>query len=385
MQQRRLEFSVASASSQGARQYQEDATRVWYPNGAEASDGRRPVVLAVLSDGMGGHVSGEVASKLVCDQSMQHFLTPPGEPEGKLKTVLNASNESLANAIRSNSKLSGMGCTLVAAYLDSEGVRWASVGDSSLLLFRADQLYRLNDNHSLGALLDKQAAASLITYEEAQNSPNRHGLRSALTGGPIAISDIALTPQSVLPGDWVILASDGLDTLSGDEIATAIGTANTGIPADLARNLLDQVGRKEAPNQDNTSVVAVRVHARVDKGVTERSDRQGHVSNGAKVAADRDSDTEVIEIHGTLIGQAKNKSPAAPTVLIRRPAAARSRAFGTLATIIWMLVLASAYFFFFHFFDTVEMLTTRNLGRQNGDGAQQAPPRQPKTKSDEKG
>src|SRR5690349_7280037 len=71
MQQRRLEFSVASASSQGARQYQEDATRVWYPNGAEASDARRPVVLAVLSDGMGGHVSGEVASKLVCDQSMQ--------------------------------------------------------------------------------------------------------------------------------------------------------------------------------------------------------------------------------------------------------------------------------------------------------------------------
>ena len=382
MPQRRLEFSVASASSQGARQYQEDATRVWYPDGADASDGRRPVVLAVLSDGMGGHVSGEVASKLVCDESMQHFLTPPREPEGKIKTVLNVSNESLANAIRSNSKLSGMGCTLVAAYLDSEGVRWASAGDSSLLLFRGDQLYRLNDNHSLGALLDKQAAASLITYEEAQNSPNRHGLRSALTGSPIAISDIVHTPQSMLPGDWVIVASDGLDTLTADEIATAIGNASTGTPADLTRNLLDQVGRKAVPNQDNTSVIAVRVHA--GKTAYMRVDQQDRASNATE-ALDRKSDTEVITsmIHGTLIGQVRNKTPAAPTAVIRRSAPARSTGFGTLATLFLVLVLASA-FFFFYFLDTVEMLTTRNLGRPNVDAAQQAPPLESDAKSDEK-
>ena len=382
MPQRRLEFSVASASSQGARQYQEDATRVWYPDGADASDGRRPVVLAVLSDGMGGHVSGEVASKLVCDESMQHFLTPPREPEGKIKTVLNVSNESLANAIRSNSKLSGMGCTLVAAYLDSEGVRWASAGDSSLLLFRGDQLYRLNDNHSLGALLDKQAAASLITYEEAQNSPNRHGLRSALTGSPIAISDIVHTPQSMLPGDWVIVASDGLDTLTADEIATAIGNASTGTPADLTRNLLDQVGRKAVPNQDNTSVIAVRVHA--GKTAYMRVDQQDRASNVTE-ALDRKSDTEVITsmIHGTLIGQAKDRTAAAPTMVIRRSAPARSTGFGTLATLFLVLVLASA-FFFFYFLDTVEMLTTRNLGRPNVDAAQQAPPLESDAKSDEK-
>jgi PPM family protein phosphatase len=381
MQQRRLEFSVASAASQGARQYQEDATRVWYPDGAEAADGRRPVVLAVLSDGMGGHVSGEVASKLVCDQSMQHFLTTPGEPEGKIKTVLDASNESLSNAIRSNSKLSGMGCTLVTAYLDSEGVRWASVGDSSLLLFRSGQLYRLNDNHSLGALLDKQAAASLITYEEAQNSPNRHSLRSALTGGPIAISDIAHTPQSVLPGDWVIVSSDGLDTLTGDEIAIAIANASAGTPADLTRKLLDQVGRKAVPNQDNTSVIAVRVHA--GKTVVMRVDRQNQASNGTDDTPHRKRDTEVIEIHGTLIGQVKNKTTAAPTVVIRRPppAPARRAGLGTLATLFLVLVLVSAVFFVF-FFDT---FTPRISGGPTGDGTEQAPSAKPNTKSDVKG
>src|SRR5262245_41606441 len=75
MHKSRLEFGVASALSQGARQYQEDAIRVGYPDGTEAADGRRPVVLAVLSDGMGGHVSGEVASRLVCVVSMQHLLS----------------------------------------------------------------------------------------------------------------------------------------------------------------------------------------------------------------------------------------------------------------------------------------------------------------------
>ena len=109
MQQRRLEFSVASASSQGARQYQEDSTRVWCPDGAEALNGRQPVVLAILSDGMGGHVSGEVASKLVCDQSMQYFLSTAGEPEDKVKTVLSVSNGSLEQAIRSELEAFGNG------------------------------------------------------------------------------------------------------------------------------------------------------------------------------------------------------------------------------------------------------------------------------------
>jgi len=375
MHKSRLEFGVASALSQGARQYQEDAIRVWYPDGTETGNGLRTVVLAVLSDGMGGHVSGEVASKLVCDHSLQHFLTMPGDAEDKIKSVLDAANESLANAIQSNAKLSGMGCTMVAAYFDNEGVRWASVGDSSLLLFRSGQLYRLNDNHSFGALLDKQATANLITYDEAHNNPNRHSLRSALTGGPIAISDIVHTPQSVLPGDWVIIASDGLDTLTGDEIATAIGNTSAGTPTELTRSLLDQVARKALPTQDNTSVVAVRVHAR--KTAVLRSDGQNQARNGIEATSDRDRDSKVIAsmIRGTLIGGVKNKMPAAPTVVIRRPArspaTARRAGLGTLATLFMVLVLVSAVFFIFFF----DMLTARISGGADGYRIERAPSR----------
>jgi PPM family protein phosphatase len=365
MQQTWLEFSVASASSQGAREYQEDAIRVWYPDGVEAADPRRPVVLAVLSDGMGGHVSGEVASKLVCDQSLQHFLAMPGGPDDKIKTVLDASNESLERAIQSNAKLSGMGCTLVVAYLNSEGVRWASVGDSSLMLFRRGQLYRLNQNHSLGALLDKQAAAGLITYEEAHDSPNRHSLRSALIGGPIAIRDIVHAPQSLLPGDWVIVASDGLETLAGDEIATAIGNTSAATPGDLTRRLLDLIDRRALSNQDNTSLIAVSVHA--GKAVAPSGDRPRQASNATGTG-----DTEAIAsvIHATLIGQDRNKKR------VRRTASARRRATGVTALFV-VFVLASALFFVFFF----DMLASRISGGPNGEGTEHAPSGKPRSKS----
>ena len=222
-----------------------------------------------------------------------------------------------------------MGCTLVAAYLDRDGVRWASVGDSALLLFRNDQLYRLNENHSLGALLDKQAAANLITYEEARNSPNRQSLRSALTGGPIALTDVVHSPQAVLPADWVIVSSDGLDTLTGDEIATVIGRCRDGTPADLTRKLLDEVGQRAVPNQDNTSIIAVRIHAAEGEGASGRDDA-------------RDTEVMMPTIHGTLIGRVRHERPVAPTVLIRQPSRSRRFGVGGVAFAVALLVVAAA-------------------------------------------
>jgi serine/threonine protein phosphatase PrpC len=349
MHQRLLEFRAATASSQGARPYQEDCTRLWCPDGSDATSGQHREVLAVLADGMGGHVSGEVASNLVCEECVQHFSTTSGDLEEKIATVVGASNASLERAIHSNARLSGMGCTLVAAYLDRDGIRWASVGDSALLLFRNDRLYRLNDNHSLGALLDKQADANLITYEEAHNSPNRHSLRSALTGSPIAITDIMHCPQSVLPADWVILSSDGLDTLTGDEIATIVGDFRDRAPADLAQELLDEVGRRAVPNQDNTSVVAVRIHA--TKHDRTHPGPRGEVANGADTSgrvASRDTEVIVPTIHGTLVGRVKHERPADPTVLIRQHRRVRGLGLSAATVAVVLLLVAASALLFAH-------------------------------------
>jgi protein phosphatase len=335
MRQRLLEFSAAQAAYQGARANQEDSTRLWYPDGSNAANGQHRAVLAVLADGMGGHVSGEIASRLACEECVQHFSAEPGNVDNKIATVLNASNASLGKEIASNSTLSGMGCTLVAAYLDRDGVRWASAGDSALLLFRNERLYRLNENHSLGALLDKQAAANVISYEEAHNSPNRQSLRSALTGSPISIANIERSPHTMLPADWLILASDGLDTLSGDEIATIVGNSRNATPAELTRKLLDEVRRRGVPNQDNTSIVALRIHAG-EKDARLQPRPRAAAGDGADDADDDAPDTEVTTHHYEEVGRVRHEDSMATTVLIPRQ---RHRG----ASRVGMVALAAAF------------------------------------------
>jgi PPM family protein phosphatase len=253
----RLEFECAGAAIKGARPYQEDTYDIWRPNAA-AKVGTKPL-LAVLSDGMGGHVAGEIASKLACAHYVKAFSSEQGPVERRLEHSLIASNDAIDNAIRKDGSLKGMGCTLVAAYVDRDGLRWVSVGDSMLLLFRNGELRRLNADHSLGALLDKHAEANIITSEEARNSPQRRTLRSALIGAPIGLRELTLRPTPLQHGDWLIIASDGLETLSGNEKASIISQHNDGPAEGLIKTLLREVTRRRVENQDNTSLVVVRV------------------------------------------------------------------------------------------------------------------------------
>ena len=96
-----------------------------------------------------------------------------------------------------------MGCTIVAAWIDDLGIRWTSVGDSLLLLYRLPDVIRLNADHSLGSFLDEQARQNKITRSEARRNRNRNALRSALTGSKIDLIDLRSEPLELRPGDWV--------------------------------------------------------------------------------------------------------------------------------------------------------------------------------------
>jgi serine/threonine protein phosphatase PrpC len=256
MSQPVLEFDYSASAITGARPYQEDTFQVWRPNTTASKS--RPL-LAVLADGMGGHVSGEVASRLAAGHYIKAFSSEQGSVDQRLEHSLHAGNDALSSAIRNDGRLAGMGCTIVAAYIDQDGLRWASVGDSMLLLFRDNQLKRLNADHSFGALLDKQAEANIISLQEAKQSPQRHTLRSALTGSPIPIRQVEARPYALRSGDWIVLASDGLDTLSGNAMAQLVGQHEDGEPAALVEALLKAVAKEGVANQDNTTVVAIRV------------------------------------------------------------------------------------------------------------------------------
>lgn len=251
-------FSYASLATKGARAAQEDACD-FAPHGGGAGGG----LLAVLADGMGGHAGGALASTVACRRFLAAYADSHGAARLRLAGALDAANRALAEAVLADRSLVGMGCTLVGATFETSNdgpvLTWVSVGDSPLLLFRQSRLYQLNENHSLAPILDALAEAGELTAAEASNHPRRHFLRSALTGSGIELVDLPDTLTPLAPGDWVIAASDGLETLPHAEIADILAFNNDASPQSIAEALITSVETAGEANQDNATVMAVRV------------------------------------------------------------------------------------------------------------------------------
>jgi len=245
-------FDYASRASKGARSYQEDAAAVAGPQGPQA-------LTAVLADGMGGHAGGALASSTACRVFLRAYETSSGDTPARLYEALLVANAAIADCVEDNPALNGMGCTLIGTEFGPAGIEWVSVGDSPLFLVRKGEIVLLNEDHSLAPEIDKLAAAGKITWEAARADPRRHFLRSAVTGAEIELVDRSRRPLALEPGDVVILASDGIQTLTQATILrVAQEHAGNGSDA-IAEALLAAVEAANETYQDNATVVVVRV------------------------------------------------------------------------------------------------------------------------------
>ena len=230
----------------GARKVQED--EVGFIDGPTIKpDGEHPV--AVIADGMGGHAHGNVASRLAVRAFIASYGTS-GRVADRLHASLDRANETIADAIRDDPSLDGMGTTLVAAALTADGVEWISVGDSPLYLFRAGRLKRLNEDHSMAPVI----AALREVDPDAAVGMNANQLRSALMGRVIVKIDASTIPEMLQPGDLVLLASDGLSTLNVDEMALIIEASREDGLGSVKDALLAAIQARADPAQDNVSV-----------------------------------------------------------------------------------------------------------------------------------
>jgi len=245
-----VSFEFASRAAQGTRNYQEDTAEVRAAGGG---------VVAVLADGMGGHVGGALASGLAC-KFFLHAFSQSAEPvPARLVEALELANAAIAAGTAEDRKLRGMGCTIVGIALqpDPDRIEWVSVGDSPLYLVRRNgTIVRLNEDHSLAPEIDRLAETGRISWEEARTHPQRHVLRAALTGTELDMVDRSPQPLALEPGDVVVLASDGIHTLPEADIARLAAAAT---PDAAAGSLLAAVEAAGEPYQDNTTVVVVRV------------------------------------------------------------------------------------------------------------------------------
>jgi formylglycine-generating enzyme required for sulfatase activity/serine/threonine protein phosphatase PrpC len=275
----KVEFDIASDQIDGARDYQEDAYMV---NQLGESDKGDVCALVIMADGMGGHAAGNVASNMVVATFNKTFQGqfPTSDVSDVLTNALNRSNEQIRASVKETPALRGMGCTMVSAYLQDDKLFWVSVGDSHLYLVRDRELIKQNADHSYGAYLDMMKEQGMEIEEQAGMSRNM--LMSAMTGEEISSIDVSETPIKVRPGDRVIVASDGLDTLGAGAIIQYSSWSATAKECVYA--LLKAVEDANKINQDNTTLIVVDIKERESRGNNQQADIPAPPEPAARVA-----------------------------------------------------------------------------------------------------
>lgn len=250
----------------GERKSQQDrAAIVNWPNG---------FALYILADGMGGHAGGAEASQIVVDTFRQHFIeSEEDDIRQRFLHALEAANLAVFKHVQENPDLEGMGSTFLAVVFDGSSIRWISVGDSPLWLYREGRITQLNENHSMAAVLAKQVEEGQISQEEADTSPERSQLLEAVLGKDIKMVDVPEEIFPVYPGDVIMLASDGVETCSLEELQDflAIQNADPDMSSEqLVAGILDLVKQHQRPGQDNSTVNVIRVFSEQEQIETVR-------------------------------------------------------------------------------------------------------------------
>lgn len=222
--------------------------------------------LFVVSDGMGGHAKGELASKLAVETVVKHFQEGEGNPAApffgearadlcdrtnRLASAVDLANRKICESAAKHPAQRGMGATVVAALVRDHMLSIVHVGDSRAYLLRAGALEQLTTDHSL---VNEHLRLGLMTPQQAESSELQNMLTRAV--GAREDLDIDAYEHLLLDGDSVLLCTDGLTRMvSHSEIAkTLMATEDAQVAADRLVELANAHGGK-----DNVTVVVVRI------------------------------------------------------------------------------------------------------------------------------
>lgn len=254
-----IKYDVASVLNRGCRDYQEDAIATDFPIGADFG-------YAVLSDGMGGHAAGDVASKIVVTEVFSELKFQTSDIDGLvehmgevLRSAAISANECMAAHAASNPQTAGMGATLVAPVFIQNSLYWISIGDSPLYLLRGGRLRQLNEDHSLGPHIDYMVRSGMMPEDIGRNHPDRNALTSVLIGETIERIDCPARPFQLKDGDILVVASDGLQFLSNRQITQIVNAYADRGSAQIASALLEELRTLDDPEQDNVCFSVIKV------------------------------------------------------------------------------------------------------------------------------
>lgn len=211
--------------------------------------------LCILADGMGGYKGGEIASSLAT-ASARHFIEekfdkidPTTENIQKLiKDAMNYANKIVYKKSRENEELEQMGTTLEICIMFGNKIYLGHIGDSRIYRIRKNIIRRITTDHSYVETLVKDGT---ITREEAFYHPRKNMLMKALGCSENIEPDI--TAKGFLPGDIILMCSDGLTNMLREEEIYNIINNNLEEACDKLIEKANALG-----GYDNISVIIVK-------------------------------------------------------------------------------------------------------------------------------
>jgi len=221
--------------------------------------------VAMVADGMGGNLGGDVASatalrsikddlrRALADSERHGERSRTRDVRGSLVVELvRRANQGVRKSAARDDRLSGMGTTLVLALVGTDFVTVAHVGDSRVYRMRGGALERLTEDHSMvQELVDRGE----IDARQAAISRHRNVITRALGIAQDVQVDVAHHP--IAQGDLFLLCSDGLTNMASDrDIAEALRKCEGNLEA-AARNAVELANARGG--RDNVSVVLMRI------------------------------------------------------------------------------------------------------------------------------
>jgi serine/threonine protein phosphatase PrpC len=285
----------------------------------KADDGN--YIIACVIDGVGGYSGGEVAADIARECILEQLSYIAGDIVPLMVNTITTANQRIYEQKLQNKQLENMACVLTLAVIDIQNnqFHYAHVGDTRLYLLRDNSLIKISKDHSFVGFLEDSGR---LSEEAAMDHPKRNEINKALGFNPQIAKDpdfVETGHSPFLPGDLLLICSDGLTDMVDKSLITKILTGSGSIQ-NKGEKLIDAANSRGG--KDNVTVVLVQ------------NDKAPRQHNATRPTANTKVTEEIID------PLAQPKLPEGPAII---PGKSKSNR-GTMVVLFIMLALAIAGF-----------------------------------------
>jgi serine/threonine protein phosphatase PrpC len=247
-----LEMQTSYVTERGGRDRNEDACGYWTSEGCACW---------VVSDGAGGHGSGDIASRLVVSTILRSFAARPSVSPDMAANLLRQAHDTLIKEKSGSLTTDDMHATAVLLLIDPRGpwAVWGHAGDTRLYLFRRGQLLCQTRDHSL---IQDMIDAGYGNAAMIRSHPQRSLLTSALGSADDLVLSVSSEPLSLKDGDVFLICTDGWWESVDEENMQDLLKKQPGGDAWL-EGMRQLIVTRASDSTDNYTAVCVRINGSV--------------------------------------------------------------------------------------------------------------------------